>query len=91
MQTHGDADQSVPLALGRQLFESASEPKQLVVVPNGGHNDPPSEENFAIHHQGPREFEHAVKLQQDDHQRSVTQWLDGTVARYLDGTVAQFA
>jgi fermentation-respiration switch protein FrsA (DUF1100 family) len=44
LQTHGDADRAVPYALGRELFEAANEPKQLVVVAGGGHNDAPSRE-----------------------------------------------
>ena len=44
LQAHGDADRVVPYALGRKLFEAANEPKRLVVVPGGDHNDPPSRE-----------------------------------------------
>jgi len=36
---HGDADEKVPLAVGRQLYEAAAEPKEFYVVPHGGHND----------------------------------------------------
>jgi uncharacterized protein len=36
---HGEADRTVPLALGRKLFEAAQEPKRLVVVANGTHNN----------------------------------------------------
>jgi fermentation-respiration switch protein FrsA (DUF1100 family) len=36
---HGDADQVVPLAHGRRLFEAAREPKRWVLVPGGGHDD----------------------------------------------------
>ena len=42
LQTHGDADATVPFELGRKLFEAANEPKEFVSVPGGGHNDPPS-------------------------------------------------
>jgi fermentation-respiration switch protein FrsA (DUF1100 family) len=44
LQTHGDADGVVPFKLGRRLFNAANEPKELVVVPGGGHNDPPGRE-----------------------------------------------
>jgi uncharacterized protein len=36
---HGDRDEIVPLAHGRQLFEAAPEPKQMRVFPGVGHND----------------------------------------------------
>jgi uncharacterized protein len=44
LQTHGDADSIIPIKLGRRLFRAAHEPKQFVVVPGGGHNDPPKRE-----------------------------------------------
>ena len=34
---HGDADQVIPVAQGRQLFDMASEPKELVIIPGQGH------------------------------------------------------
>ncbi len=40
LQFHGDADTIVPTDLGRKLFAAANEPKQLVVIPGGDHNDP---------------------------------------------------
>ena len=40
LQIHGSADSSVPLALAQRLFAAAGEPKELVVIENGGHNDP---------------------------------------------------
>jgi uncharacterized protein len=40
LQIHGDADTIVPIALGRKLFEAANEPKKLVVITGGDHNDP---------------------------------------------------
>ena len=40
LQVHGDADTIVPFKLGRKLFDAANEPKQLVVIPGGDHNDP---------------------------------------------------
>ena len=34
---HGDHDPIVPVAHGKRLFELAREPKQLWIVPGGGH------------------------------------------------------
>jgi fermentation-respiration switch protein FrsA (DUF1100 family) len=36
---HGELDQVVPTKFGKQLFEAANEPKQVVYVPEAGHND----------------------------------------------------
>jgi len=36
---HGQRDQIVPPALGRQVFEAAAEPKELLLLPSAGHND----------------------------------------------------
>ncbi|MGB5159574.1 MAG: alpha/beta hydrolase [Thermoanaerobaculia bacterium] len=36
---HGDADETVPLELGKRLYESAAEPKDFYLVRRGGHND----------------------------------------------------
>ncbi|MDH3667302.1 MAG: alpha/beta hydrolase [Paracoccaceae bacterium] len=36
---HGDADETIPLAQGRALFEAAPQPKRLIVYPGGRHND----------------------------------------------------
>jgi uncharacterized protein len=36
---HGEADQVLPVAMGRRLFALANEPKQLVTVPGAGHNN----------------------------------------------------
>ncbi|MBK9078874.1 MAG: alpha/beta hydrolase [Hyphomicrobium sp.] len=36
---HGEADEVIPVAMGRALFEIANEPKQLVTLPGAGHND----------------------------------------------------
>ena len=44
LQTHGDADRTIPFELGKSLFEAANEPKQFVCAPGGGHNDPPTRE-----------------------------------------------
>ena len=34
---HGDADRTIPVAQGRQLFDMANEPKELVVIPGEDH------------------------------------------------------
>ena len=39
LQAHGDADSTIPLALGQKLHDAANEPKQLVVLPGHDHND----------------------------------------------------
>jgi fermentation-respiration switch protein FrsA (DUF1100 family) len=44
LQVHGDADRVVPYALGKKLHLAANEPKRLITVPGGGHNDAPNEE-----------------------------------------------
>lgn len=36
---HGAEDETVPLELGRRLYEAAAEPKDFYVVPGAGHND----------------------------------------------------
>ena len=36
---HGDQDGTVPIQLGRQLYEAAPEPKEFVTLPGAGHND----------------------------------------------------
>ena len=36
---HGQADETVPYALGRALYEAAAEPKELYSVPRAGHTD----------------------------------------------------
>jgi hypothetical protein len=40
LQVHGDGDTIVPIRFGKKLFESANEPKRLVIIPGGDHNDP---------------------------------------------------
>ena len=44
LQSHGDADEVIPLALGKKLHEAAPGPKQWIIIPGGKHNDPQSEE-----------------------------------------------
>lgn len=36
----GEQDRLVPPELSRRLYEAAGEPKQMVVIPGAGHNDP---------------------------------------------------
>lgn len=40
LQSHGTADDLVPIELGQQLFRAAGEPKQWLSLPGLGHNDP---------------------------------------------------
>lgn len=47
LQTHGEADQVVPFALGKALFDAAPGSKRFVRVPKGGHNDPPGADYLA--------------------------------------------
>ncbi|MFN0112972.1 MAG: alpha/beta hydrolase [Blastocatellia bacterium] len=35
---HGTNDRTIPVAQGRKLFESANQPKQLIIIEGGGHN-----------------------------------------------------
>jgi fermentation-respiration switch protein FrsA (DUF1100 family) len=37
---HGTADELIPFALGKRLYEAANEPKQFLDMPGIGHNDP---------------------------------------------------
>lgn len=39
LQVHGDADDVIPLEIGRKLFTAANGPKTFVAIPGGGHND----------------------------------------------------
>ncbi|CCB64009.1 MULTISPECIES: alpha/beta hydrolase [unclassified Hyphomicrobium] len=34
---HGDADEVVPVEMGRRLFAAANEPKEIKIIPGGGH------------------------------------------------------
>lgn len=40
LQSHGDADQIVPLPLAKQLFDAANQPKEFLLCPGHDHNDP---------------------------------------------------
>jgi uncharacterized protein len=44
--SHGNADQTIPIMLGRELFDAANEPKTFVEIAGGNHNDPQSEEYY---------------------------------------------
>ncbi|MFP6674423.1 MAG: alpha/beta hydrolase [Pirellulaceae bacterium] len=44
LQSHGDADSTIPISLGRELYDAAPGPKQFVVIHGADHNDPHSEE-----------------------------------------------
>ncbi|MCA9173159.1 MAG: alpha/beta hydrolase [Planctomycetales bacterium] len=46
LQSHGDADRTIPFALGKKLFESANEPKRFVTIARGDHNSPQSAEYY---------------------------------------------
>ena len=39
MVLHGDSDQTVPIDLGRELFDAANEPKRFYVIEGADHND----------------------------------------------------
>lgn len=39
LQSHGEADHLIPLALGKELFAAAPGPKKFIVVPDSNHND----------------------------------------------------
>jgi fermentation-respiration switch protein FrsA (DUF1100 family) len=36
---HGDHDGTIPVQMGKRVFEAANEPKKLELFPNGGHSD----------------------------------------------------
>jgi hypothetical protein len=44
---HGTADELIPFALGKRLYEAAHEPKQFLVMPGLGHNDAFPDEFYA--------------------------------------------
>jgi uncharacterized protein len=46
LQSHGDADRTIPYLLGLKLFEAANSPKKLVTNRDGDHNDTQSNEYF---------------------------------------------
>lgn len=44
LQSHGADDELIPIELARKLFAAAPGPKQFIVIPGAGHNDPQNEE-----------------------------------------------
>lgn len=46
LQSHGEADRLVDIALGRRLHEAANPPKEFVSIPRGDHNDPQTAEYY---------------------------------------------
>ncbi|MHB1425358.1 MAG: alpha/beta hydrolase [Gemmataceae bacterium] len=46
LQSHGDADSTIPYAQGLKLFQAANEPKRWITIPGGDHNSPQSSEYF---------------------------------------------
>jgi fermentation-respiration switch protein FrsA (DUF1100 family) len=46
LQSHGDADRTIPYDLGLKLFDKAKGVKQFVRISGGDHNDPQSAEYF---------------------------------------------
>jgi fermentation-respiration switch protein FrsA (DUF1100 family) len=46
LQTHGDADRTIPYSLAEKLFAEANPPKRFVRAPGGDHNDFPTREYF---------------------------------------------
>jgi fermentation-respiration switch protein FrsA (DUF1100 family) len=46
LQVHGDADRTIPFALGRKLFDAANEPKTFIALPGHDHNDALPESYF---------------------------------------------
>ena len=46
LQSHGDADRTIPFALGDELFKAANQPKTFVRIPGGDHNDPQTNDYY---------------------------------------------
>jgi fermentation-respiration switch protein FrsA (DUF1100 family) len=46
LQSHGNADRTIPYELGRKLFQSAREPKTFVELPGADHKSPGSAEYY---------------------------------------------
>jgi fermentation-respiration switch protein FrsA (DUF1100 family) len=46
LQSHGDADRTIPYELGRKLFQTAGEPKTFVKISRADHNSPASAEYY---------------------------------------------
>ena len=39
MVIHGDRDATIPIGMGRELYEAASEPKRFLAIPGADHDD----------------------------------------------------
>ncbi len=85
LQIHGDADTIIPFAIGQQLFAAANEPKELVVIAGGDHNDPRTPQHFEAIDQflnrlpralGDTSEEHRAQGHHD-HQRTDDEFGDG--------------
>ena len=48
LASHGDADTTIPFALGRRLFDAANPPKQFYTIVGGDHNDMPPPEYYNL-------------------------------------------
>jgi fermentation-respiration switch protein FrsA (DUF1100 family) len=46
LQSHGDADDTIPYSLGLKLFRAANEPKRWITIRGGDHNSPQSGEYY---------------------------------------------
>ena len=46
LQSHGDADEMLPLAMGKRLFTAAAGPKTFITIEGGRHNDPQTPEYY---------------------------------------------
>jgi fermentation-respiration switch protein FrsA (DUF1100 family) len=46
LQSHGDADGTVPYSLGLKLFQAANDPKRWVTIHGGDHNSPQSADYY---------------------------------------------
>ncbi len=46
LQSHGDADRTIPFTLGRKLFDAAPGAKTFVKISGGDHNDPQTEDYY---------------------------------------------
>jgi fermentation-respiration switch protein FrsA (DUF1100 family) len=46
LQSHGDADSTVPYSLGLKLFRAANEPKRWITIPGGDHNSPQTSDYY---------------------------------------------
>ncbi len=59
LMIHGDQDDIIPLALGRQVFEAAPPPKAFYLIEGAGHNNT-YQIGGAAYFQRWAEFVHAV-------------------------------